>query len=120
MNIHTQVHRAPKEDEGKYNLLGQEISKVKDVKDIGVVIDEELSFDKHICEKVNKANSIFAVLRRTFRNLNANIFLLLYKTLVRTHLDYASSVWAPNKKKYIDKIESVQKQPQNKYQVLTV
>ena len=28
---------------------------------------------------------------------------------MRTHLDYASSVWAPYKKKYIDKIESVQK-----------
>jgi hypothetical protein len=28
---------------------------------------------------------------------------------VRTHLDYASSVWTPYKKKYIDKIESVQK-----------
>jgi hypothetical protein len=81
---------------------------VKEEKDIGVVIDEELSFDKHICNKVNKANSIFAVLK-TFRNLNADIFLPLYKTLVRTHLDYASSVWAPYKKKYIDKIESVQK-----------
>ena len=102
------IHRTPKEDEGKYNLLGQEISKVKEEKDIGVVIDEELSFDKHICDKVSKANSIFAVLK-TFRNLNADIFLPLYKTLVRTHLDYASSVWAPYKKKYIDKIESVQK-----------
>ena len=81
---------------------------MKEEKDIGVVIDEELSFDKHICDKVNKANSIFAVLK-TFRNLNADIFLPLYKTLVRTHLDYASSVWAPYKKKYIDKIESVQK-----------
>jgi hypothetical protein len=78
-------------------------------KDIGVVIDEELSFDKHICKKVSKANSIFAALRRTFRSLNADIFLPLYKTLVRTHLDYASTVWAPYKKKYIDKIESVQK-----------
>ena len=28
---------------------------------------------------------------------------------MRTHLDYASSVWAPYKKKYIDTIESVQK-----------
>lgn len=106
---HMNINKTPKEDEVKYNLLGQEISKVMDEKDIGVVIDEELSFDKHICEKVNKANSIFAALRRTFRNLYANIFLPLYKTLVRTHLDYASSVWAPYKKKYIGKIESVQK-----------
>jgi hypothetical protein len=89
--------------------LEQEISKIKDEKDIGVLIDDELSFDKHICEMVSKANSIFAALRRTFRNLTTDIFLPLCKTLVRTHLDYASSVWAPYKKKYIDKIESVQK-----------
>ena len=57
----------------------------------------------------HKQNSIFAVLR-TFRSLNANIFLPLYKSLLRTHLDYVSSVWAPYKEKYIDKIESVQKQ----------
>ena len=118
---HVNIHRKPKEDQVKYKLLGQEISKIKGEKDIGVVIDEELYFDKHICEKVNKANSIFAALRRSFRNLNADIFLPLYKTLVRTHLDYACSVWAPYKKKYIDKIESVQKkEPQNKYQVLTI
>ena len=107
---HMNMHRTPKEEEVKYNLLGQEISKVKDEKDIGVLIDDELSFDKHICEMVNKANSIFAALRRTFRNLTADIFLPLCKTLVRTHLDYVSSVWAPCKKKYIDKIESVQKE----------
>jgi hypothetical protein len=58
---------------------------------------------------VNKANSIFAALRRTFRNLAADIFLPLCKTLVRTHMDYASSIWAPYQKKYIDKIDSVQK-----------
>ena len=106
---HVNIHRTPKEDQVKYKLLGQEISKIKGEKDIGVVIDEELSFDKHICEKVNKANYISVVLRRTFRNLNADILLPLYKTLVRTHLDYANSVWAPCKKKYIDKIETVQK-----------
>ena len=54
---HMNIHRTPKEDEGKYNLLGQEISKVKDEKDIGVVIDEEISFD-NICEKVNGVRHI--------------------------------------------------------------
>jgi hypothetical protein len=95
---HMNIHRTPKEDEVKYKLLGQEISKVKDEKDIGVVIDEALSFDKHVCQKMNKANSIFAALRRTFRNLNADIFLPLYKIPVRTHLDYASTVWAHTRK----------------------
>ena len=62
-----------------------------------------------ICEKVIKANSVFAAIRRTFKYLNAETFLPIYKTLVRTHLEYANSVWAPYKKKHIDKIESVQK-----------
>ena len=48
-------------------------------------------------------------MRRTFKYLDTKSFLVIYKTLVRTHLDYASSVWAPYKMKYIEKIESVQK-----------
>ena len=48
-------------------------------------------------------------IRRTFKYLNAETFLPIYKTLVRTHLDYLNAVWAPYKKKHIDKIESVQK-----------
>ena len=37
------------------------------------------------------------------------LFIPLYKTMVKTQLDYASSVWAPYKKKHIDMIENVQK-----------
>jgi hypothetical protein len=78
-------------------------------KDIGVTIDSELTFESHICEKVNKATSIFGALRRAFRYLDKKLFIPLYKTMVRTQLDYASSVWAPYKKKHIDMIENVQK-----------
>ena len=54
---------------------------------------------------------------RTFRYLDTKSFLVIYKTLVRTHLDYASSVWAPYKIKqaYIEKIESVQKRVTKKF-----
>jgi hypothetical protein len=83
-------------------------------KKTGVHIDHELSLDKHISEKVNKANSMFALLRRTFQYLDAESFVPLYKTLVRTHLEFASSVWHPYKIKHIDMIENVQRRATNK------
>ena len=78
-------------------------------KDIGVTIDSKLSFENHINEKIKKPISMFALIRRTFEFLDKDNFNPLYKSLVRTHLDYASSVWAPYNAKLIDKIEGVQK-----------
>ena len=52
---------------------------------------------------------MFAVLRRSFNHLDENIFAPLYKSLVRTHLEYASSVWAPFKMKHIEMLEKVQR-----------
>jgi hypothetical protein len=37
---------------------------------VRVTIDSELSFEKHICEKVIKTNSVLAAIRRTFKYLN--------------------------------------------------
>ena len=67
-------------------------------------MDSELSFDRHISEKVKKATSMFAVIRRIFHHLNEETFVPLYKSLVRTHLDYASSVWAPYRMKHIERL----------------
>ncbi len=52
---------------------------------------------------------MFALLRRSFEFLDADTFVPLYKALVRVHLDYASSVWAPYKKKLITDLENVQR-----------
>ena len=50
----------------KYTLKSKQLQQATEEKDIGVIIDSELNFDRHISEKVNKANSMFALLRRTF------------------------------------------------------
>ena len=78
-------------------------------KDIGVTTDSKLSFERHLNERINKANSMFSLIRRTFINLDEKNFKFLYKSMVRSHLEYASSVWSPYKTKYIDIIENVQK-----------
>ena len=51
------------------------------------------------------------LIKRNFKDIGREAFRLLYKHLVRSHLEYCNSVWAPwiQKKSYIDKLEKVQK-----------
>ena len=35
-------------------------------KDLGVIVDNHLTYSNHIAEKVNKANQIMGLIRRTF------------------------------------------------------
>ena len=44
--------------------------------------------------------------------MNKDTFILLYKAMVRLHLEYANSVWHWYKKGDIAGIEKVQKEPQ--------
>lgn len=64
-------------------------------KEVGVTIGNKVSFDKHITENVNKANSIVGVIRRTCEYLDVKTFRLLYVSLVKPRLEYANAVWNP-------------------------
>ena len=85
------------------------IQKTSEEKDLGVIIDEKLSFEKHLIEKVNLANRNMGIIRRTFKFLDETTFQYLYKAQVRPHLEYANSVWKPYKAKDIDLLEKVQR-----------
>ena len=74
-----------------------------------MIIDNKLSFDKHIAEKVNKANSVVGSIRRSFEYLDKDTFKKLYTALVRPRLEYANTVWNPYKKKDIITLENVQR-----------
>ena len=41
--------------------------------------------------------------------MDMHTFALLYKSLVRTHVEHAVSVWRPYKKGVIEEIEKIQK-----------
>ena len=91
----------------RYNLGGNEIEHVFSEKDIGVTIDSELTFDEHISNKVNLANGIVGLVRRSFSYLDTRSFKKLFCAFVRPHLEYAQSVWAPHLQRQIDAIENV-------------
>jgi len=65
---------------------------VNSIVDLGVVVDSYLVFDKHIYDKINFAYKMLGIINRNFKNLDKLSFMLLYKSLVRSHLEFAHSV----------------------------
>ena len=89
--------------------MREQLEEVSSEKDIGVVIDNKLSFSDHLAEKINKANKVVGLIRRTFVALDEEIFRCLYVAMVRPHLEYANQIWAPYLVKDIEAVENVQR-----------
>ena len=100
-------------EEHQYELLiGNDriqIEAVDKERDLGVVVDKELTFEDHILGQVKKARRVVHIIFRTFRYMSTENFVILFKTLVRPLLEYASPVWSPKPKKLIRLVEGVQR-----------
>jgi len=57
------------------------LENVNSFKDLGVSFDNNLIFDKHISEKVNKAYSVLGIIKRSFKNVSVECFLGYIKLL---------------------------------------
>ena len=66
-----------------------------------MLIDDKLSFDKHINDKVNKANKLVGMLNRSFEYVDNITFKLLFTGMIRPHLEYANSVWIRIRRKIL-------------------
>ena len=76
-----------------------EVTQVTSEKDLGVIFDEKMIFRDHISKKAALANRNLGLIFRSFTYIDKAMFLNLYKSLVRPHLEYATSVWSPMYKK---------------------
>ena len=92
-----------------YKMNYKDLENKSEIKDLGIIVDENLRFSNHIINKVNKANQIMGIIRRTMVYLNRHNFSLLYTSLVRPHLKYGNVVWSPFLKSDITLIENVQR-----------
>lgn len=94
-------------NDGKGGMHVLEVVTVE--KDLGVHIDNQLKFTAHCEAKINTANKTLGFIRHSFQHLDKEIFTLLYKALVRPHLEFASCVWSPQHKYNKDAVEKVQR-----------
>lgn len=96
-------------EDASYTLGGHPVESTTTEKDIGVTIDSDLNFNTHITNQVNKANRVMGVIRRAYTHLDTNNFRLLFKALVRPHLEYAHAVWNPHLRCHVEALENVQR-----------
>jgi len=71
-----------------YNLRDLEhLEHLQYIKDLGVTFNSKLKFDHHVNEIVNKSYSVLGLIYRNFKYMLSDTFVMLYKTLVRSHLE---------------------------------
>ena len=63
---------------------------------------------QHCKEKINTAYSYLGIIERNVIYLDEDAFVMLYKSLIRSHLEYANSVWNPHRLGLIKDLEKVQ------------
>lgn len=93
----------------EYKMNNHVLSRVDNVKDLGVFFGCGLDFETHIQYIINKASRRLGFVKRYSRNFkDATVFLHLYKSLVKPILTYASEVWSPKTKQLKYEIEKIQ------------
>ena len=71
------------------------LARLDKIKDIGVYFDAKLDFKDHARKKINKVYMMLGLINRNFKHMTIPTFVALYKSTVRSHLDYCCPVWSP-------------------------
>ena len=77
-----------------YNLHDQPLQSTDSVKYLGLTLTSDLKFTSHINNVTAKANSVLGPLRRNLKISSQAVKTQAYQSLVRPHLEYASTVWS--------------------------
>ncbi|ELT91723.1 hypothetical protein CAPTEDRAFT_78332, partial [Capitella teleta] len=79
--LHSNTANTPK-NQYEYKIGNKKIEAVPSIRDLGVIIDAKLGFEEHLntCSKIQRANKVLAIVRRSFDFLDAETLVLFYKT----------------------------------------
>lgn len=94
----------------EYFINNTALKNVNSIRDLGVNFDSKLTFVPHMEQMVKKASRILGFVIRNSRDFkNPSTKILLYNSLVRSIVEYASVVWRPHYATHILQIERLQK-----------
>ena len=94
---------------GGYAPGGTILEEVTQEKDLGVIVSNNLKPSLQCAKAVKKANSVLGQMRRSFYYRDKSVWVKMYKTFVRHHMELSVQAWSPWLKKDIELLEQVQK-----------
>ena len=92
-----------------YFLNGCLLSSSNPTRDLGILINDNLSYKSHINSIVSKSLQRIGILFRGFLCRDLHFLRKAFIIYVRPLIEYNSILWSPNQKIYIDLIEKVQR-----------
>jgi ribonuclease P/MRP protein subunit RPP40 len=92
-----------------YKLDGVILDEVREERDLGIIISDNLKVGEQCAKAAKKGNQILGLISRTFVSRDKEVIVKLYKSLVRPHLEYCIQAWRPHLVKDIEILERVQR-----------
>ena len=88
-----------------HSILGKEITPVPVARDLGVFIDQYLTYDEHLTQTAAKCLCKLVQINRIKHLLDKETLLLLINAFVFSKLFYCSTVWSNTSKSNVSKLQ---------------
>ena len=90
------------------HIDGEKIQRVNECKHLGVIIDDKLTWSKHITHVTKKIAPGLFYLRKSKNVIPSNMQSLLYNALIAPHFNYCNVVWGNCNKTLQNKLQVLQ------------
>ncbi|CAH2087231.1 unnamed protein product [Euphydryas editha] len=109
-SYHIKYTRKKNPLKSSYILNLDTLQEVSEIRDLGVVMDAQLRFKAHIDTVVKQAAKMLGFLKRNTKGfVSPKTKIILFNSLVRSKLEFASVVWSPPFATYSQRLESIQR-----------
>ena len=88
---------------------GHTIQPTTVVRDLGVYLSSDRSWSPQVNQLVQSANKVAGWALSVFRDRSPRLMLTLYKSMVRSRLEYCCPVWNPTKVSDVQALENIQR-----------
>ena len=88
---------------------GEEIQIKDTVKDLGVLVTNDLKFKEHINNVTSSSRITMGMLLRTFTTREKDPMIKMFNAYIKSKLEYCCIVWSPYEQRYINELENIQR-----------